>query len=94
MVCWCALCCAVLCWAQTSRESVLRASQERAKKQREEQEALGVLLTQREATVLDKEQELAAAGRYCCFCCCWLCGALRVCMYAALYDASTQPPHM
>lgn len=60
---------AVLCWAQTSRESALRASQERTKKQKEEQEALGVLLTQREAAVLDREQELAAAGRYCCSCC-------------------------
>jgi hypothetical protein len=69
-------CCAVLtaccaaCCVQTSRESALRSSEGRAKKQREEQEALGVLLTQREAAVLDKEQELAAVGRYGCSCCC------------------------
>lgn len=55
--------CAVLC-AQTSREAALRKSEARAEAQRNEQDALGVLLTEREAGVLDKEQALQAATRY------------------------------
>lgn len=48
---------------QASQEKALRASEGRADKQRKEQEALGLLLTEREAAVLDKEQDLQAAAR-------------------------------
>ena len=55
-------CCCVLV-LQASQEKALRASQGRADKQRKEQEALGLLLTEREAAVLDQEQALKAAVR-------------------------------
>lgn len=52
------VCCAMICCVQTTREAALRKSEERAERQRNEQDALGMLLTEREAAVLDKEQAL------------------------------------
>jgi hypothetical protein len=48
----------MICCVQTTREAALRKSEERAERQRNEQDALGMLLTEREAAVLDKEQAL------------------------------------
>lgn len=77
----------VLCTVQTTRESALRASEGRAEKQRKEQDALGLLLTEREAAVLDKEQTLQSVNRWVCVClnkrfACRLVEA-QVCLHAA-----------
>jgi hypothetical protein len=53
----------MVCCGQTKREAALRKSEERAERQRNEQDALGVLLTERETAVLDKEQALHTATR-------------------------------
>lgn len=79
-------------YLQASRETALRASEGRAGHRRDEQDALAVILTQREAAVLEKERAAQVASRSAhmrvCVC------VMHACMHAArqpgMYTFSTE----